>query len=148
MAWCSNALVVLTGLVRRIKSVSFSTRFRWTGYTVPPKPNFFTEEEVSGLDAELVAKLDWARGRAGIPFIITSGKRTPEQNAAAGGVSDSSHVRGLGVDLRCQNSQDRYKMLNALFLAGFKRIGVYAADGHIHVDSDPSLVQDVFWVKP
>lgn len=111
---------------------------------MPPKFNYFKDEEIQGLDPELVAKLDWARARSGVPFIITSGKRSPEDNKRVSGVDDSAHMRGLAVDLRCASSEDRYRMLQALFLVGFRRIGLY--DKHLHVDLDPNLPQDVTWV--
>lgn len=145
-----NVRDVLLGLIRFIKSsdwtIGWTISTSRTGYLkpMPPKPTFFKPEEIEGLDLELVAKLDWARGRSGIPFIITSGKRTPEENERAMGVDASAHIKGLAVDLRCNNSQDRYKMVQALLLAGFKRLGVYNA--HIHADSDPDLPQDVCWI--
>ena len=37
-------------------------------------------------------KLDDARGRAKIPFKITSGYRTPKHNTKVGGVKNSSHI--------------------------------------------------------
>lgn len=108
--------------------------------------HFFKDEEVAGLDKELCAMLDWARGRSGVPFVITCGLRTPTQNDKVGGVQDSAHLRGLGVDLACTDSTARFKIVQALLLAGFKRIGIYT-DGHIHADRDPSLPQDVMWMK-
>lgn len=108
---------------------------RWT---------YFKESEVEGLDPEFVAKLDLARSKAGIPFVITSGKRSQENNSAIGGVGDSSHLRGLAVDLRCSSSPDRYKMILALLSVGIKRIGIY--DKHCHVDADLTLPQDVIWI--
>lgn len=140
---------VLNAIIERLRNtgfrIGFSIPISFTGYRkVPPKPTFFTQAEIEGLDTELVAKLDWARGRSGIPFIITSGRRTPEENERAMGVDASAHIKGLAVDLRCSDSESRYKMLNALFLAGFKRLGVY--DKHIHADLDPGLPQDVCWV--
>lgn len=103
----------------------------------------FTPDEVEGLDCELVAKLDWARSRAAVPFVITSGKRTPDHNKAVGGVDNSSHVKGLAVDLRVPNSEARFKMVNALLLAGFKRIGMYSS--HLHCDIDEDLPKEVMW---
>jgi hypothetical protein len=105
---------------------------------------YFTDAEVAGLDHRLVARLDRARGYAGVPFEITSGKRTEEENAAAGGVKNSAHVRGLAVDLRCPGSGARYFMLKGLLAAGFDRIGVY--DLHFHVDIDEALPARVCWV--
>lgn len=103
----------------------------------------FKDDEVKGLDQELVAMLDWSRGRAGVPFIITSGLRTLEHNTTVGGVQDSAHLRGLGVDLRVTDDRERFKMVQAMFLAGFKRIGIY--DKHVHCDRDASLEQEVMW---
>lgn len=107
------------------------------------KPTFFTLEEVKGLDQELVAKLDWARGRAGVPFTITCGVRTEEENNAVGGVPDSAHLKGLAVDIRCQDSAARFKMVNAMLLAGFKRIEIGTL--HVHVDVDGTKPQEVMW---
>ena len=106
---------------------------------------YFSEEEVKGLDVGLVGMLDKARGIAGIPFVITSGLRTLGENASAGGVSDSSHLRGYAVDLACATSSERWKMVHSLILVGFNRIGVYT-DHHVHVDCDPSLPPDVLWL--
>lgn len=103
----------------------------------------FSEREVRGLKPELVAKLDQARGFAGVPFIITSGYRSPEDNTAAGGVEDSAHTRGEAVDLACSSSSVRHKMLSSLYLVGFNRIGVY--DRHLHADVSSSLPQGVTW---
>lgn len=107
----------------------------------------FTDEEVRGLDPGLVHVLDYARGIAGVPFVITCGLRTPEENAAVGGALNSAHLRGLAVDLRAHDSASRYQMLKALFKVGFRRFEVVASDGHVHVDVDPTLPQDVFVVK-
>ena len=107
---------------------------------------YFKDAEVVGLDTELVAMLDRARHIAEVPFIITSGKRTIEENQAAGGVLDSSHLKGLAVDLRCQDSTRRWAMLDALFKVGFKRLGIYPA--HLHVDLDPTKDSQVAWFVP
>jgi hypothetical protein len=123
--------------------VAWSWKFGYWGQPMY-KPKFFCDDEIKGLDSELVSKLDWARGRAGIPFVITAGLRTADHNDAVGGVKDSSHLRGLAVDLRLEDGVHRFKMVNALLLVGFKRIGVY--DKHVHVDIDPTLPQEVMWV--
>ena len=109
---------------------------------------FFTDSEISGLQPRLVELLNLARGIAHTPFVITSGFRTPEHNMEIGGASNSAHLRGLAVDLRVTDSNTRFKIVSALLEIGFRRIVVYASDGHLHVDCDPTLPQDVFVVKP
>lgn len=105
---------------------------------------YFTDEEVKGLDQELCAMLDWARGKAGVPFVITCGLRTPEQNASLPeSVSDSAHLTGHAVDLACNDSPTRYAILSGLLAAGFHRIGIYSA--HIHADNSPTLPPNVIW---
>lgn len=112
---------------------------------MPNKPKYFTEKEIVGLDMELVAKLDMARGRAGVPFVITSGLRTEAQNSAADGSKNSAHLRGLAVDLKCEDSHSRCLMVMTLLQTGFRRIGIY--DAHIHCDLDSTLPQPVMWLR-
>jgi uncharacterized protein YcbK (DUF882 family) len=108
------------------------------------KYQFFTDEEVQGLDDRLCQMLSVARGKADVPFIITSGLRTSDHNAdLPESVKDSSHLRGLAVDLACPDSRTRYLMLSSLLAAGFNRIGVYSA--HLHADCDSSLPPNVIW---
>lgn len=103
----------------------------------------FLPEEIAGLDPRLVGMLDEARTIAGVPFVITSGLRTTEENAGAQGVQNSAHLRGLAVDLQCLDATYRFFMLVGLVRVGFRRIGQY--DRHIHVDCDESLPQNVVW---
>lgn len=108
-----------------------------------PDARYFDEAEIAGLDARLVEMLDRARGLAHTPFRITSGARSSDQNAQVGGVMDSAHTRGLAVDLACFDSRARMRMLSALIVVGFRRIGLYSR--HVHADIDDSLPADVLW---
>jgi zinc D-Ala-D-Ala carboxypeptidase len=100
---------------------------------------YFTDAEIAGLQPALVERLVEARKLAMVPFKITEG-------LAIGGshVPNSAHARGLAVDLRCHNSVSRFKIMKALFDAGFVRVGIY--DKHIHADVDDSLPRGVCWV--
>ncbi len=116
---------------------------------------YFKPGEVEGLETEVVAKLDMARHRAGVPFVITSTRRTPEQNLAAGGVSDSAHLKGLAADLHVEDSASLFHMVDGLIYAGFKRlvIGIKIdVDGkvayhNLHCDLDDSLPTPVLSIK-
>ncbi len=116
--------------------------------------NYFSNGEIKNLDLEFVAMLDRARHKAGIPFVITSGFRSPEDNFNAGGVQGSSHTKGLAVDLRCHSSTELWHILDGLFSAGFTRIGIYhrlqdnlIMPAHVHVDASLDLPQNVTWLK-
>jgi|WetSurMetagenome_2_1015567.scaffolds.fasta_scaffold517962_1 hypothetical protein len=137
--------------------IGVTIRFKWNGGRVS-NYKYFKDEEIVGLDKELVAKLDVARGVAGIPFRITSGKRTVEQNSVLkGAVADSSHLTGLAVDLWVEDYHAYCVMLKGLYAAGFRRFGHYFTieqtdpinfiPRHIHVDVDATKLQDCSWCK-
>lgn len=129
-----------------------------TGYD-NPMGNYvhFKDEELAGLDKELCARLDMARDKANVPFIITCGKRTPEQNACLhGAVADSAHLTGLAVDLATGSDHAKNRIIYGLCVAGLgDRVGEYFTidstdpnkliPHHIHVDIDTTKPQEVTW---
>jgi len=92
---------------------------------------------------EILHMLDAVRKKFGKPIKINSGYRTVARNKKIGGVSKSSHLKGLAVDISCNNSVNRFKLLNLLLEAGFNRIGI--AKTFIHVDIDKNKSQNVIW---
>ncbi len=92
---------------------------------------------------DFLTKLDKARAIADVPFKITSGYRSKETNKRAGGVSTSSHLKGLAADISCKDSSTRQKIVSALIQAGFTRIGI--ADTFIHCDTDKDK-NDAIWL--
>jgi hypothetical protein len=107
---------------------------------------WFSDAEVVGLDKELCAKLDMAREKAGVPFVITSGLRTPAQNACIhGAVADSAHLSGLAVDLATGDDHMKNRVMFGLTVAGLAdRVGEYfkidptnpdrLVSHHVHID--------------
>ena len=95
------------------------------------------------MDREFLSKLDQARSLCDIPFRITSGYRSEAHNLKVGGVSNSSHTKGLAADIACTNSSARHIIVSALLKVGLNRIGV--ADTFIHVDRDSSKPANVIW---
>lgn len=142
------------------RGIQFRWTWRFSGTGAPMnKWNFFNEKDdplIVGLDTELMAKLDLARSKAGVPFRITSGLRTQDQNAALNGAAkDSPHLKGLAVDVSVSgDARILNRVLFGLFAAGFDRIGIYfRAEGkklipvHIHVDLDSSKAPCVTWCE-
>jgi Peptidase M15 len=127
--------------------------------------HYFSDDEVTKwkLTGELWAGLDMARDKAGVPFIISNGLETPEQNQdIKGAVSDSAHLAGpdglsKAVDLSTGGDHHVFnRMLYGLELAGLgDRMGLYFSidptdpkkliPHHIHVDIDKTKPAQVTW---
>ena len=104
---------------------------------------YFKEIDDGNMNQEFLDKLDQARELANIPFKINSAYRSPEHNAKIGGKPNSSHLRGLAVDISVKDSRSRFIVLEALIKVGFNRIGI--ADTFIHVDLDKEKSDKVVW---
>ena len=98
---------------------------------------------INDMDKEFMDKLDILREKAGIPLVITSAYRSREWDLSKGRSGNGAHTKGVAVDIRCNNSHNRFLILKAAFEIGFKRIGI--ANTFIHVDDDSSLPQEVIW---
>jgi hypothetical protein len=95
-------------------------------------PEEFNQPEK--MSKELVQTLDTIRELAGVPLRVTSSYREGDPNA---------HGDGTAVDIRVRSSEDRYRVLRAIFIMGIRRVGIYNA--HIHIDVSKRLPQDVAW---
>jgi len=116
-------------------------------------PNFIVKEFIcpccgeEGIEKDLVLKLQAARDLlpAGQVISINSAFRCEKHNKdkKVGGSKNSSHLKGLAVDIRCTNSTERFFLFVALLNAGFKRIG--SGEKFIHCDLDETKAQNVNW---
>ena len=110
------------------------------------KLRFFSREELlqSGgkpqtlppnLEGNLIAlaiALDSFRHWWGRPIRVTSGYRTPEHNAAIGGVPNSAHTRALAADCYSEPFNEFCKFCQQWWPGG---CGIYK--GHVHLDLEP-----------
>lgn len=98
---------------------------------------------VADLDTKLVDMLDKLRGICGFPFVITSGYRTPSENAKIkGSVAGSAHTKRLAVDILCTDSKKRIKIIGEAYLMGF--VGIGADKEFVHLDINTSDKQRVW----
>lgn len=99
------------------------------------------------MSAELLAMLEDLRMLYTYPIIITGSWRELEIGK---GRTSAHQVNGEGVwegvDLRCNNSQDRYYMKKAAYRAGFVRIGTYDLHLHLDIAKDLQFAQHVEWM--
>ena len=115
--------------------------------------NYFTKNDfrnaipscsINDMDDNFLHRLDVARFHSGVPYIVNSAYRSEEHEKSKGRSGDSSHTKGVAVDLKATNSRTRFKIIEGLLKAGFTRIGVY--DWGIHVDEDYEKDQSVLWL--
>lgn len=99
-----------------------------------------------GIDLTLVEVLQKVRDEVG-PMRINSAFRCPPCNNEVGGSESSSHLVGKAVDLHCDNSLKRYKLISNLIAQGVCRLGIRA--DFIHCDIDiKNKSPNVVWVYP
>ena len=96
------------------------------------------------MDDYFLHRLDMAREKAGVAFLVESGYRCEKRNKMVGGSLTSSHLNGHAVDIVVKGSRERMKIVEGLLSVGFNRIGI--GKTFIHVDDDPAKDIDVIWV--
>ena len=95
------------------------------------------------MNTDFIKKLDKVREIVGFPLVITSGYRGPEYNEKVGGVSNSSHIKGLAADISAITDDMRYEIAQAAISVGITRIGW--GQSFIHLDVDDAKSQNVVW---
>jgi uncharacterized protein YcbK (DUF882 family) len=112
--------------------------YSWDEFDCPSLPGSGVN-----MDIEFVKLLDELRAKFGKPIKINSGFRTMEHNASLKNSSpNSSHLKGLAVDIHCNNSIDRYELIR-LAMELDLRIG--CGKSFLHIDNDKTKAQKVLW---
>lgn len=120
--------------------------FRRTSFALPVQTSLLEKihtEPLSLFDPRVLELLDQTREYAQVPFVLTCSFRSAAYDIAKGRSGNSAHTRGLAFDIACKTDHQRFKIVTAAILCGWKRIGVYST--WIHLDADPSLAQQVIW---
>lgn len=113
---------------------------------------YFTEAEfqrcnppcsIEDMDQDFLDWLDAVREEAGIPFVLTSAYRSPAYEKSKGRTGNGAHPYKVAVDVRCNTSANRFKIIRAAIKLDASRIGV----GHtfIHLDTSHIHTQNVIW---
>lgn len=113
--------------------------FAWSEFDSPDQPG-------SGklhMNKQFVHVLDDVRACAGFPFIINSGYRTESHNAKVGGVSNSSHPKGLAVDIAAFTEDQKRIIAECAIRNGITRIGWGRT--FIHLDMDSQKTPNIVW---
>jgi len=124
--------------------------------TIWPDIRYFRSKEFDSPDSPgsgmrmnlaFVQKLDKLREAVKMPLIINSGYRTPKHNdGLKDSVDGSAHTTGHAADIRALNSATKYKIVEAAFRLGFRRIGI--GKTFVHLDDSITHPQDVIWLYP
>jgi len=125
----------------------------WTKYA----PFFKKEEFMCGcknckdvyVSEEFMDRLFKARNASRVKFVIASGGRCPEHNTKVNGAANSDHLMSpenvcMGVDIRVNNSTERYIIDDVCHKAGLTRYG--HGNGFIHVGLAGRNPGDMIWL--
>ena len=114
--------------------------------------NYFTEKEINcrcgcgkTLDKDFLDKLNKARERADIPFVINSGARCEEYNKKVGGVKNSDHLYGCAVDIAYTNNRAFYRIVKSCIDEGIDRFVFYK--GFVHCGLSKHNIGEIMQVK-
>lgn len=94
--------------------------------------SYFTHKELeckcgcglNNIDSAFMEKITIARKRSNIPFNVKSACRCEEHNRAEGGKPTSDHLTGQGMDVSCETSFARWRIVRYAIAAGIIRIGI------------------------
>jgi len=100
------------------------------------------------MNESFMERLDELRTLCGHPIYLSSAYRCPEHNSEVGGVDDSPHPEGIGVDITI-NGGMAWHLLDYATEIGFTGIGIKQHGKHkkrfIHIDDKPNGTRPWVW---
>lgn len=99
--------------------------------------------KLEDLNPRFVEKLLLAQRYAGFPFTINSAYRSQAYERSKGRKGDSSHCKGLAVDISSADSHTRFKVVLACHTAGICRSGI--GKTFTHVDDDETKAHPIMF---
>ena len=95
------------------------------------------ENVFSKMNTIFLTRIDQLRENYGKPIKINSSYRSPLYNTSVGGSLGSKHMAGIAIDISCNNSTDRAKLVWAALDLGLT-VGV--GKTFVHVDGRPQQI--------
>lgn len=120
--------------------------FRRSSFCLPDETKVaekIQQDPLSLLDWNTCKKLDQTRDYAGIPFRLNCSYRSVLFDLTKGRSGDSAHCKGFAFDIAATTDRQRFLIVRAAILCGWKRIGV--SKNFIHLDDDPSKNPERLW---
>lgn len=99
--------------------------------------------EPSALNPLVVDRIIMAQKMCGFQFSITSAFRSQAWERNKGRKGNSSHCKGLAVDISTIDSHTRFKVVASLLYAGFPRLGI--GKTFVHVDMDETKAHPIIF---
>lgn len=99
--------------------------------------------KIEDLNPKFVEKLLFAQRYAGFRFTLTSAYRSQAYERSKGRKGDSSHCKGLAVDISTQDSHTRFKVVLSCYFAGICRSGI--GKNFTHVDDDETKAHPIMF---
>lgn len=99
--------------------------------------------KIEDLNPRFVEKLIFAQKYAGFQFTINSAYRSQGYEREKGRKGDSSHCKGLAVDISTCDSHTRFKVVLACAFANICRIGI--GKNFVHVDDDETKAHPIIF---
>ena len=115
---------------------------------------YFSEQEFrkcdppcdrESMEQDFLDVMDDIRRRARIPLVINCAYRSREYDKKKGRSGNSAHTQGLAVDIRCNTSENRLKIVKAALECGITRIGIGKTFIHIDMGERVGLPANVMW---
>jgi len=113
--------------------------------------SYFTENELKcpccnlyNIEEDFLFKINLLRDHVGQPLKVNSACRCQKHNQEIGGKDTSDHLTGNGIDISCENSALRFKLIQEALKINFKRVGI--AKTFIHLGDRLDNPQEVIWL--
>lgn len=104
-------------------------------------PKYFTPKEfeacfppcsISQMDETFLRMLDELRSRVALPLVLNCAYRSPSWDVERGRSGSGYHTKGRAVDVRCQDSSLRAKVVASALALGLS-VGMYRT--FLHIDN-------------